>query len=224
MRELDLVSLKEDLVVSDPKINKLKQLSNTIPPLKSHLALVLQEVSHQRFKLKELNHVLNHQKIVIKCADYSYFLRNLLLNLTKRGLFECYRNKVGDHAWHITIHDPEWLQHSINLFFDVLQHVIQYMNSQIKQTGNNKENKVVIAYESMVHHCNNIIGRKIPVSQYDKAVLFLHNIRLIRLEGGRVLHHMQIEVYLDNNLNSRKQYTKEDYKQRMAFTDWRARR
>ncbi len=82
--------------------------------------------------------------------------------------------------------------------------------------NNINENKVVIAYESMVHHCNNNIGNKIPISQYDKAILFLHNIRLIRLEGGRVLHHMQIELYLDVNLNSRKQYTKEDYKQRMA--------
>ncbi len=216
MRELDLVSLKEDLVASETRTNKLKQLSTNIPLFKKHLASILQEVSHQRFKLKELNHGLNHQNIYIKCADYSYFLRNLLLNLTKRGLFECYRNKVGDHAWHINIHDPAWLQQSINLFFDVLEQVIQYINKEIKNTNNNKERKVVIAYESMVHYCNNIIGSKIPVSQYDKAVLFLHNIRLIRLEGGRVLHHMQIEVYLDNKLGSRKQYTKEDYKQRMA--------
>ena len=216
MRELDLVSLKEDLVVSDPRVNKLKQLSTNIPLLKKHLALILQEVSHQRFKLKELNHGLNNHEIYIKCADYSYFLRNLLLNLTKRGLFECYRDKVGDHAWYVNIHDPDWLQQSINLFFDVLQQVIQYLSNQVKQIGNKDDSKVVIAYESMLHHCNNIIGRKIPVSQYDKAVLFLHNIRLIRLEGGRVLHHMQIEVYLDNNLSPRKQYTKEDYTQRMA--------
>ncbi|MCU7833602.1 MAG: AAA family ATPase, partial [gamma proteobacterium symbiont of Lucinoma myriamae] len=216
MREIDLVSLKEDLVVSEPRINKLKQLSTNIPLFKKHLASILQEVSHQRFKLKELNHGLNHQNIVIKFADYSYFLKNLLLNLTKRGLFECYRNKVGDHAWHINIHDPDWMQQSINLFFDVLQQAIQYLSNQIKKIGGKEENKVVIAYESMVHHCNHIIGRKIPVSQYDKAVLFLHKIRLIRLEGGRVLHHMQIEVYLDNKLSSRKQYTKEDYKQRMA--------
>ncbi|MCU7940651.1 MAG: RecQ family ATP-dependent DNA helicase [gamma proteobacterium symbiont of Bathyaustriella thionipta] len=151
MRELDLVSLKEDLVVSDPRSNKLKQLSTNIPLLKTHLASILQELSHQRFKLKELNHGLNHQKIYINCADYGCFLRNLLLNLTKRGLFECYRNKVGDHAWHTTIHDPEWLQHSINLFFDVLQQVIQYLNIQNKQSGN-RESKVVIAYETMVHH------------------------------------------------------------------------
>jgi len=216
MRELDLVSLKEDLALSETRVNKLKQLNSSIPLLKNHLAATLQEVSQQRFKLKELNQRLKSQKIEIQCADYSYFLRHLLLNLTKRGLFECYRDKVGDYAWHIKIYDAGGLQQSIELFFDVLQQVILYLTSQMKQVSNKDESRVVMAYETMVHHCNNRLGKNIPVSQYDKAVLFLHHIRLIRLEGGRVLHHMQIEVYLDNHLNSRKQYTKEDYKQRMA--------
>ena len=94
MRGLDLVSLKEDLVISSPKIIKLKQLSrNSIPILKIHLASTLQEISHKRFKLKELNNkLINHQ---INIDNYSYFLKHLLLNLTKKGLFECYRSNVG---------------------------------------------------------------------------------------------------------------------------------
>jgi ATP-dependent DNA helicase RecQ len=216
MRELDLVSLKEDLVVSNSKIIKLNQLNkNSIPLLKKFLASSLQELSQKRFKLKELNNRLTNYQINID--NYSYFLKYLLLNLTKKGQFECYRSNVGDHSWHININNNEWLQQAINLFLNVLEQVIHYLISHIKQVSNNEENKVIIiAYETMVHHCNHNMGSKIPINQYDKAILFLHNIRLIRLEGGRVLHHMQVELFLDSNLNSRKQYTKEDYKQRMS--------
>lgn len=215
MRELELVSLKEDLVIDAPRVTKLKQLDATIPLLKNKLETVLKELSIHRFKLKEFNHKLSTHNINITWTDYQYFLRHLLFNLTKKGIFECYRNKVGDHTWHIRIHDHNELKQNINLFFDVVQQVVKYLNGQVKQLSDNKENKVIIAYETMMHHCNNILGKKIPVYFYDKAALFLHNIRLIRLEGGRVLHHMQIEVYLDNDLSTRRQYTQNDYKLRM---------
>ena len=215
MREFNLVSLKEDLIISGAKQNKLKQLSNDIPLFKEHLLSILQKSSNKRLKLKELNHELSHKNVHINYSDYSYFLRNLLINFNKKGLFESYRDKVGDHTWMIKVNDPVWAEKRINLFFDIIQQVISYLTIELKRVGKTEDEKVVIAYELMVQSCNTKLNRNIPVSQYDKAILFLHNIRLIRLEGGRVLHHMQIEVFLDKDLSSRKQYTRDDYKQRM---------
>ena len=216
MRDLELVSLKEDLLISELRPQKLRQLSSTLLALEQHLASVLYELSHQRFKLKELNFALNKEGISIQCADYSYFLKNLLLNLTKKGLFECYRDKVGDHAWYAKVHDSDYLNKAIKQFVTIVRAVVQYIISKGVNLTEDNDKKTLIAYEKMMQHCNHYLGKKLSVNVYDKAVLFLHNIRLLRLEGGRVLHHMQIEVYIDNALSSNKQYTKEDYKLRMA--------
>lgn len=98
-------------------------------------------------------------------------------------------------------------------FLDTLEVAVKYLRQAY---NNNSEKKLVIAYETMVHSCNNTLERKIPVSGYDQAVMFLHNVFLIKLEGGRVLHHMRIEVLMDQDFDARKQYTLEDYKKRMA--------
>ncbi len=216
MRDMELISLKEDLLISELRPQKLRQLSAILSNLKEHLTSILYELSHQRFKLKELNHALNKEGIRIQCADYSCFLKYWLLNLTKKGLFECYRDKVGDHAWYANVHDQDYLNKTIHQFTYIVQAVVQYIINEGEEVTDDKDKKTLIAYEKMVQHCNHQLGKKLSVNEYDKAVLFLHNIRLLRLEGGRVLHHMQIEIYIDNALSSNKQYTKEDYKLRMA--------
>ncbi len=216
MRDLELVSLKEDLLISELRPKKLHQLSNTLFMLEKHLASILHQLSHQRFKLKELNYALNREGVTIQCADYGYFLKNLLLNLTKKSLFECYRDKVSDHAWYAKVHNSDYLDNSIKQFVSLVQTVVQYILDEGEDLTGDNDKKTLIAYEKMIQHCNHRLGKKLSVNDYDKAVLFLHNIRLLRLEGGRVLHHMQIEVYIDNTLSSNKQYTKEDYKQRMV--------
>ncbi len=215
MKELDLVSLKEDLLISHIKTNKLKQLHGEIGKIKEGLFSVLQAKANQRFRLKDINQELNNENIFIKSCDYRFFLKNTRTNLIKKGKFEWYRNKISNESWLLNIHDPKWLEGAINDFFNRLMQVILYLNIHAKSSKNNTDLMSPIAYHEMVAHCNHAMKKTFSIYAYDKAVLFLHAVRLICIEGGRVIHHMQMEIYLDKTAENKKQYTKDDYAQRM---------
>ena len=216
MKELDLVSLKEDLLISSVKTNKLKQLSGEIVKIKADLFSVLQEKADQQVQLKDINQELREKNIHIKSCDYGFFLKNTRINLIRKGKFEWNRNRISNESWFLKIHDPKWLQDSIGNFFDILTQVIIYLNDKATTSRENSDGNVKISYHEMVHECNHAMDKKFSINKYDDAVLFLHAIRLIRIEGGRVVHDMQIEVYLDEKMGKKKQYTKDDYAKRMS--------
>lgn len=213
MRQMDLISLKEDLILSGFRQRKLLDLVRIIPALRAKLLPILAQLSQTRFKLKDLNQHLTDEGISIHFSDYAYVLKCLLFSVTKRGVIECYRRKANDPYWHLTIVDQKNAQNQLSDFLDTLEATIRYLRNAYRE---DTDDKLVIAYETMVHSCNNTLEKRIPVSGYDQAVMFLHNTFLIKLEGGRVLHHMRIEVLMDKDFDARKQYTLEDYKRRMA--------
>ncbi len=215
MKRLGLVSLEEDLLVSHIKTEKLKQLQDEIGKIKKGLFSVLQAKSNQRFRLKEIYQELKEENISIESCDYRYFLKHTRINLIKKGKFEWYRTKISDESWLLNVHDPKWLEKAIDDFFSRLMQVIIYLNNHAKSSKNKTDIMSPIAYHEMVSHCNHAMEKTFSINNYDKAVLFLHAIRLICIEGGRVIHHMQMEIYLDETVEAKKQYTKDDYARRM---------
>ncbi|WDP89332.1 MAG: RecQ family ATP-dependent DNA helicase [Desulfobacter sp.] len=213
MRQMDLISLKEDLIIGGFRQRKLLQLVQIIPALKTKLLPILNQLSQTRFKLKDLNQRLNDEGISIQFSDYAYVLKYLLFSITRRGVIECYRRKANDQYWHLSLVDHKKAQTRLSDFLETLETTAKYL---LQAYRDNKKDKLIIPYETMVHSCNNTLKRRIPVSGYDQAVMYLHNIFLIKLEGGRVLHHMRIEVLMNKDFDARKQYTLEDYKRRMA--------
>lgn len=213
MRQLELVSLKEDLIIGEFKQRKLLQLINIIPTLKIKLFYIFDMLSNTPFKLKDINQHLNDQGISIRFSDYSYVLKYLLLFVSLRGVVECYRRKIGDQYWHLKIIDRKMAQVRISDFLDTLNITVKHL---FDVYSSNNEERLIIAYDNMVRDCNRRLEKKRLVNDYDQILMFLHNIFLIKLEGGRVLHHTCIEVIMDRDFDTRKQYTQEDYKIRMS--------
>jgi len=214
MRELELVSLKEDMVIDSFAPLKNQKLLDDLILLRKYFSNSLIDISHERFKLKDLKQNISNKKIYLDFKDYSLLFKQLMINCSKRGVFEFYRKQVKDQYWKVKIYDEKKFNESLEEFIDVTVNVIQYLTEAYKNK-NDKQEKLVVPFEKLIFDTNNKLEKKYSTKIYDKVITFLHNLHLLRLEGGRVLHHLKVELLINKSISNNKQYTKQQYKERM---------
>ena len=218
MRDLGVLGLEEDLMLSDIKRNKLIKLSKDIGEIKAYLLEELEKNECQKlmppqgFQIKQLNQKLKSNNIEIE--HYEVLLKGILKNLKEERVFKLFKKRMNTQVWYVKIENREKFKKKIHQFFNVLIKIIQYIN-------NSKRNNVIdvgdlhkIEYGTMVDKCNVELDEEYPMHQYDKATLLIHDLSYICVEGGRVIFDSKIEVCL-KEFGRTKSYTKDEYMKRM---------
>lgn len=215
MRDLDIIGLKEDLLIGNFEKNKfinfIKLLNNTLIQLETQIFLF----NKRDFQIRELNQVLKNKGVSL--PHYETILPKLIMLFREKGKFEFYRYNIHLKRWHLNIIDIKDFKIKLRNYKSLLDCIKEYFIESY-ENRNEKDEAFFIQYHELVKESNQKLNTEFKINVYDKLILLLAKTKLFTLEGGRVVYNSKIEVSIDKkHLENRglKYYTEEDYNLRM---------
>ncbi|MBP51913.1 MAG: hypothetical protein CMI27_02085 [Opitutae bacterium] len=211
----NLVQLREDLEIY-PK-EHFRNIVRSFPPLLNRIEAfigVIRSYNQKRFHLSELAGKLG-KIIALKELNEVSLARAFFILLKKRGVLSFRKVVVSKNLYTLEVENF----HSLTLHLVYTCRILSETSIRLDELSSNhlagEKQSFLFCYYDLRDALSKSLGKTISVNELDSVFLFLEKVNALRLGGGKLIHNMQMELYLPLKLPPNKQYTKEDYSKRM---------
>jgi len=216
LKEHKILTLDSDLFAQIPntfnRVKSLKTMTQNIS-IMQELFRNLEEETNV-YNLKELNTVIEEKE---KSSSVKA-LRTIINYLDTKNIIKQSKSGYNKSYHHIELRlDKEKVFNIINNIGELSEFIVNYTYDLFDKDGsNNTVSYSIVEIKEKFECSESIFSRSVSLAEVERALLFLHRIGSIIIDGGfLVLYNpMRIEKV---EMVSNKKYTKEDYKDFATF-------
>ena len=206
LKEIEILGDSKDLSLLIQK-KSMKKFADT-QNIEMSLLDFLQTSNISQITIKELNEHL-HQKNLIK-KNESVLIKNLIRSWKNKSLFLFKRINRQNDLWYFQIIDKEKMQSIIKNKHIISNEILKLFSKNFDMKE--KEKKVDFSLTDLRTH----IGQEYTIKEIDKALLYMHHLRIIELLGGRFISYSPMQITKEEKVKFKRKYTPKEYEHRLA--------
>ena len=223
LRDEKIIDKDNDLNIHAPENTERKKSLKTMIDTIKLMRLLLNEINQEfkSYNLKELN-----TKFEIETPMSSVKNIRVIINyLDGIKVIQQYKDRYSQHYHYLKgLMETTQAIDMIDLLSDVSDFIIDYSYDLIEKNESTKNAMYsIIDLKNAFNNRNSLLNRKVSIPDVEKALLLLHRIGALIIDGGFLVIYnpMRIEK---KEVNPQKQYTLQDYKMFEEFYNQKIRK
>ncbi len=206
LKEIEVLGESKDLslLIQKKSMKKFTDIQN----IETSLLTFLETSNASQITIKELNEHL-HQKDLIK-KNESELIKNLIRSWKDKSLFLFKRINRQNDLWYFEIIDKEKIETIIRRKHTISNEILKLFGENFEKKK--REKKV----DFSLTHLRTHIGQNYTIKEIDKALLYMHHLRVIELLGGRFISYSPMQITKEEKVKVKRKYTPKEYEHRLA--------
>ncbi|SFV69618.1 ATP-dependent DNA helicase RecQ [hydrothermal vent metagenome] len=205
LKELGVLGNSKDLSLEMSRVS-IGQFDK-IATIELALFEYMKEVHKNQIKMRELNEYLVSQQLTTK--NRVELIRNIMKNWRDKSNFIFKRINREQDLWYFNIENVNDLSKVILRRHTLSKEVLKILSKNL--TGRKKE---VVTFS--LKDLFDSLEKQFSIKEIDKALLFLHHLKIVELLYGRFINYSPMTIYKEEKASGNKRYTLLEYKNRLA--------
>jgi len=206
LKEIKILGESKDLTLLIQKKSMKKFLE--IQNIEKSLLFYLQRLNASQITIKELNEHL-HQASLIK-KNESLLIKNLIRSWKNKSLFLFKRINRQNDLWYFQIINKEKIESIIKRKHIISNEIVELFSQKLEK----REKERTVDFSLTDLRMN--IGQEYAIKEIDKALLYMHHLRIIELLGGRFISYSPMQIIKEEKVKIKRKYTPKEYEIRLA--------
>jgi len=213
---LAVLQLKEHGIISDAKEMTLKIRPDAEKKLEKVLQIEMalfkrfKNDTHGTITIRALNEGLIEAGVLKEGENYTETIRELLkLWQHKSGRFHFRRTDRQNDLWHYELRDEENIRKALTIKHNMARSLIRHFLTGIPKS----HFKEPVSVEFSILNLQKELGH--PANWIDKALLYLHRLKILELGEGRFIYYAPMQIYKTDKFDKKLRYTKIEYAKRL---------
>lgn len=217
-----VLELKEMKIISDAKDLSLKISKDSVATylrciqIENILFKYLSQDNSHTIRLSELNQLLlDNETVDVKNENLTSTIKILLKSwIGDKHQFKFNRLDRQKDLWYFEFIDTEKIQKIIDYKHYIASNIISFLTKNLAETKSSTREFVEFSMLDLQKELN--IDKPNMSKIIDKALLHLHELRILELGNGRFIYYAPLNIQkFDKMLAPNKKYTKLEYKSRL---------